>query len=233
MPAPFPAFAEEQETRAASRQARLSGRLLVGRWRLGRLLGEGGMSSVYAAVHRNGRELAIKVLNPDLAGNERARTRFLREGYIANHVGHQGVVSVLDEGVTDDGVTFLVMELLVGATLEQLRRRRGGVLPENEVLVVADHVLDVLTAAHGKGVVHRDIKPSNVFLTTDGVLKLLDFGVASLREVFDMERATRNGAVLGTPGFIAPEQARGRWHGSVGARCDDVPVAHRTARPPR
>jgi len=195
------------------------GRLLVGKWRVGSLLGRGGMSSVYAAVHRNGKQVAIKVLHPVLASNARARARFLREGYIANKIAHQGIAPVLDDGVTDDGLVFLVMELLSGATLDQHCRARGGRLTESEALVIADSVLEVLAAAHGKGVVHRDIKPSNIFLTADGALKLLDFGAARLRETSGSRADTRSGALLGTPGFMAPEQARGRWD-EVDARTD-------------
>src|SRR5437868_12122364 len=159
----------------------LTGRLLSGRWRVGKLLGRGGMSTVYAATHRNGKTCALKVLHPELAASATSRRRFLREGYIANKVAHDGVVSVLDDDVTQDGTVFLVMDLLEGTTLEDHCRASGGRLPPGDVLVIADAVLDVLIAAHAKGVVHRDLKPSNVFLLSRGTLKLLDFGIASLR----------------------------------------------------
>jgi predicted Ser/Thr protein kinase len=197
----------------------LTGRLLGGKWRVGRLLGRGGTSVVYAATHRNGRQVAIKVLDPELTNNPRARARFQREGYIASRVRHDGVVAILDDDATDDGTVFMVMELLQGATLEEHRRERGGRLPVEEVLLLTDHVLDVLGAAHAGGVIHRDVKPSNVFLTTSGRLKLLDFGIASLRELSGVPNGTRSGALLGTPGFVAPEQARGRWR-EVDARTD-------------
>jgi eukaryotic-like serine/threonine-protein kinase len=196
----------------------LTGRLLAGRWRLGEVLGQGGMSSVYAATHRNGKQFAIKVLRPDLYDRERTKWRFLREGYIANRVSHEGVVAVLDD-VTENGFVFLVMELLEGVTVEQYGCERGGILPIGEVLAIADGVLDILSAAHVKGVVHRDIKPSNLFLTAQATLKLLDFGIASLREASGIANATMNGALLGTPGFMAPEQARGRWK-EIDARTD-------------
>jgi eukaryotic-like serine/threonine-protein kinase len=202
-----------------ARNGPLTGSLLSGKWRVGRLLGRGGMSSVYAATHRNGKECAIKVLHPDFTGSERTRKRFLREGYIANRVGHDGVVSVLDDDATDNGIVYLVMDLLEGSTLESYRQERGGTLPVGEVLAVADAILDVLIAAHARGIVHRDIKPANVFLTTKGTLKLLDFGIASLREGSTVANATQSGVVLGTPGFIAPEQARGRWN-EIDARTD-------------
>jgi len=200
------------------RSGPLTGRLLGGRWRLGELLGRGGMSSVYAATHRNGKQVAIKVLRPDLSTRERTKWRFLREGHIANRIHHDGVVTVLDD-FTQNGVVFLVMDLLEGITVEQHCSERGGILGVGEVLAIADAVLDVLIAAHAVGVVHRDIKPSNLFLTTHPTLKLLDFGIASLRETPGVTTATMNGALLGTPGFMAPEQARGRWK-EVDARTD-------------
>jgi serine/threonine protein kinase len=197
----------------------LTGRLLSGRWRVGKLLGRGGMSAVYVATHRNGKAVAIKVLHPNLAGNPRSLRRFLREGYIANRVGHDGVVSVLDDDVTEDGTVFLVMDLLEGMTLEECARERGGTLTLGEVLAVFAVVLEILGAAHAKGIVHRDVKPSNVFLTAKGAVKLLDFGIARLRETSPSATSTGTGSVLGTPGFIAPEQAGGRWD-AVDARTD-------------
>jgi eukaryotic-like serine/threonine-protein kinase len=209
---------EDQGSNQRGRKGPLTGRLLGGRWRLGELLGQGGMSSVYAATHRNGKQFAIKVLRPDLSDRERTKWRFLREGYIANRVGHEGVVTVLDD-ITENGVVFLVMELLEGITVEQYCCERGGTVPTGEVLAIADGVLDILVAAHAKGVVHRDIKPSNLFLTSEQKLKLLDFGIASVREAPGVANATINGALLGTPGFMAPEQARGRWK-EIDARTD-------------
>jgi eukaryotic-like serine/threonine-protein kinase len=207
------------EDRQSPHDDPLIGRLLADRWRVEKLLGRGGMSSVYSATHRNGKKVAIKVLNSELTAVERARSRFLSEGYIANRVQHDGVVAVLDDHVTDDGIVFLVMDLLEGKTLEEHREHAGGKLPPSEVVAVADAVLDILVAAHAKGVVHRDIKPSNVFLTTKGKLVLLDFGIASLRELPFAQGSTHSGVVLGTPGFLAPEQARGRWR-EIDARTD-------------
>jgi eukaryotic-like serine/threonine-protein kinase len=187
----------------------LVGRLLSGKWRVDRLLGTGGVSAVYEATHRNGRRAAIKVLSPEVAGNRRMRGRFQREGYLANRVGHPGAVEVLDDDVSGD-VVYLVMELLDGMTLDALRRAGGGHLPPHEAAWVGLELLDVLQAAHTRGILHRDVKPGNVFLTRRGTLKLLDFGIASLREGNDTPGITETGVVLGTPGFMAPEQARGR-----------------------
>lgn len=187
----------------------LIGQLLRGKWRVERLLGRGGMSSVYAATHRNGRRVAIKVLSPELRASPRNRYRFLREGYIANRVRHDGAVSVLDDDLTDEGIVFLVMDLLDGETLSARCRRSGERLGVCESLLLIDGLLDILSAAHANGIIHRDIKPSNLFLTRRGELKLLDFGIASLRETVGGLADTHSGKALGTPGFMAPEQARG------------------------
>jgi serine/threonine protein kinase len=104
---------------------------------------------------------------------------------------------------------FLVTELLDGETLEDRRNRFGGRLPEDEVLSVADQLLDVLAAAHAKGVIHPDLKPENVFLTRSGNVKILDFGIARLRELSTATSATRSGVSMGTPSYMAPEQACG------------------------
>ncbi len=187
------------------------GKVLRGKWSIERLLGVGGMADVYAAVHRNGLRVAVKVLRPELAASATMRKRFLREGYAANRVGHPGAVLVLDDDTDEDGSPFLVMELLDGRTLRAALKERGGTMPVAEVVRVFGAVLDIAAAAHGQGVVHRDIKPENIFLTADGRVKLLDFGIASLGQQGDEERITRSGATMGTPVFMAPEQARGRW----------------------
>src|SRR6266511_648606 len=119
------AAAKDLDTHAEA----LVGTVLVGKWRVVRVLAEGGMSTVYEAVHRNGRRAAVKVLRPALAAQKGARARFLRESYLANRVHHPGVVAILDEDVTQDGTVFLVMELLVGETLEARWHRHGRCLP--------------------------------------------------------------------------------------------------------
>jgi serine/threonine-protein kinase len=197
----------------------LVGSLLCNKWRIERLLGQGGMSSVYAAVHRNGNRVAIKVLSPELTANPAVRQRFLREGYAANRVGHEGAVKVLDDEVAAGDLVFLVMELLEGETLAARAQRLGRKLPPAEVATAGSALLEVLACAHANGIVHRDVKPANVFLTRTGRLKLLDFGIASLAEVSGGAGGTRPGSRMGTPGFMAPEQARGRWQ-EVDARTD-------------
>jgi serine/threonine-protein kinase len=186
------------------------GTTLNGKYRLDRLLGVGGMASVYAATHRNNKRVAVKVLHAELSILDEVRTRFMREGYVANTVEHPGAVAVLDDDAAEDGAAaFLVMELLEGETLAEACDRLGGKLPARAVLAVAYQVLEVLAAADAKGIVHRDIKPSNLFLTRTGHVKVLDFGVARMREV-GSELATMSGLALGTPAFMAPEQALGK-----------------------
>jgi len=188
--------------------SRRLGSKLKSRYQLDRILGFGGMAAVYAATHRNGDAVAIKILHLSLSANQDIRARFLREGYVANAVGHPGVVRVIDDDVADDGCVFLVMDLLDGETL-QARLRRLQRLELAEVLRATKDVLDVLVAAHSKGIVHRDLKPDNLFKTRDGRLKVLDFGIARAL-VGPSVLVTDVGRVLGTPAFMAPEQARGQ-----------------------
>jgi serine/threonine-protein kinase len=196
------------------------GMVLQDKWTLESILGVGGMAAVYAATHRNGKRVAVKMLHAEFSHDDEVRTRFLREGYAANTIQHDGAVSVLDDDLAPDGSAFLVMELLDGETVERRWERRGGKLPVTEVLFITDQLLDVLGAAHEKSVIHRDIKPENLFITRAGALKVLDFGIA---KVFEQRQSrtssTRAGMIMGTPAFMAPEQARGRWE-DVDARTD-------------
>jgi serine/threonine-protein kinase len=167
------------------------------------------MGAVYEATHRNGRRAAIKVLHTRFARDPEVRKRFLREGYVANKIGHPGAVAILDDDTAEDGSPYLVMELLEGESLAGWLQRVGGRLPVNEVLAVAGQVLEVLVAAHGNGIVHRDLKPANVFVTRAGHAKLLDFGLARIRDGALSLIPTAQGVVMGTAGYMAPEQARG------------------------
>ena len=189
--------------------ARRIGTVLRGKYRIDRVLGVGGMAVVYAATHRNKRAFAVKMLRPELSINADIRTRFLREGYVANSVEHPGAVAVLDDDVAEDGAAFLVMELLDGAGVDKLWQKGGNRLSVRVVLALGYQLLDVLAAAHAKSVVHRDIKPANIFLTRDGALKVLDFGIARLRDATSAQ-ATQTGQLMGTPAFMAPEHAIGK-----------------------
>jgi serine/threonine protein kinase len=192
------------------------GQTFNGKWRIDRVIDMGGMAAIYEATHRNGKRVALKMLLPEYAKREDARRRFLQEGYAANQVNHRNAVSVLDDDTTSDGAVFLVMELLEGETLEAWIARSGGKLPPADVLAVAEQVLDVLAAAHPNGIVHRDIKPGNIFVTTDGQIKVLDFGLARMRASSaglgngPVGEGTRQGTVMGTPAYLSPEQAEGK-----------------------
>src|SRR5580700_370933 len=159
---------DDEVSRRAS--ARL-GTVLLGKYRLDRLLGVGGMAVVYKATHRNEAEFAVKMLHPELSIMDDVRTRFLREGKAANSVKHPGAVRVVDDDVAEDGAAFLVMELLDGVDVNELRERGGGrCMTPQAACVIGYQLLDVLAAAHAKGIVHRDIKPANLFVTRDATV---------------------------------------------------------------
>jgi serine/threonine protein kinase len=210
-------------TEDADRQAHERvGCVLDDKWTLESLLGVGGMAAVYSATHRNGARAAVKVLHAGLSRLKEVRERFLREGYAANRVEHAGAVKVLDDDVVvsgpESGTAYIVMELLEGESLQD-RLERGPPLGELEFLSIAASVLEVLEAAHARGVVHRDLKPENLFLVrfsedagAGGLpsgprVKVLDFGLARLVQG---QAITSYGLALGTPSFMSPEQAAGR-----------------------
>jgi len=196
--------------------ARLVGRTLGGRYAIRRILGEGGMGTVYEGeCVPIGRSVAVKVLHPRQALKTDAVHRFRREARAAAAIGHPNICEVYDFGTHTDGSPYLVMELLMGETLADRIACEGG-LPFDEVVEILIQVLSGLIAAHEKGIVHRDIKPENVFLSRrpgQGVLvKLLDFGVSKMvSPLFQPEdtELTRAGMVMGTPYYLSPEQARG------------------------
>jgi serine/threonine-protein kinase len=200
----LPVAADERVQRALSQV----GQIVRDRWHLDAVLGVGGTAAVFAATHRNGKRVALKMLHRELSSSSEMRQRFVDEGYVANCVGHPGAVSVIDDDETDDGHVFLIMDLLEGETLDQLVGEGGWLLP-SRVLTVADAVLDILAAAHDKQIVHRDVKPDNIFITRDGTVRLLDFGIARLTAP-GRSHTTQMGTPLGTPAFMPPEQARGR-----------------------
>lgn len=185
------------------------GTVIGAKWRVDALLGSGSMAAVYAVTHRNGARAALKILHPTLCTDPAVCERFLGEGYLTNSVKHRGIVRVLDDGATDDGCVFLVMDLLEGETLEGYRQRCGGRIPLIESLNIGEQLMDVLSAVHHAGIIHRDLKPQNVFICEDGALKLLDFGVARVLDRTSQSKLSMFGLVLGTPSFMSPEQALG------------------------
>lgn len=192
------------------------GAVLGGKWRLERLLGVGGMAAVYAARHTIGRLDAIKILHPEIARSAELRARFVQEAHAVNRLQHPGAVAIQDLDTTPDGEPFMVMELLDGEPLSAYARRRGTLDPA-EILRYADDLLDVLAAAHAQGIIHRDVKPDNLFILRDGRLKVLDFGIARMREGSPAELKTRTGATLGTVSYMPPEQITGK---KIDARAD-------------
>jgi serine/threonine protein kinase len=220
LPLDLPTMVEEDGADAVLADAKKRvGTTLRGKWTLERLIGVGGMGAVYEARHRNGMRGAVKVLDVALSRTRDCRKRFLREGRVANEVSHVGAVRVLDDDETEDGSAFLVMELLTGSTLDKLAMDNGGTLEPEATLVYAAQVLDTLVAAHERGIVHRDIKPENLLLTTEGVVKVLDFGIARWNALGESQRVTQAGEPIGTPAFMPPEQARGHWR-AVDAQSD-------------
>ena len=208
------------------------GTTLHDKWVLGQVIGAGGTAAVYEGTHRtNGKRVAVKVMHSFLASSEDVVARFQREGYIANKVGHPGAVTILDDDTTEDGAPFLVMDRLDGEPLARILDHATDGLAVGQVLSIANEVLDILAAAHAQGITHRDIKPDNVFLTTSGKIMLLDFGIARLREhmfgpttggadlTMRVAARTQDGSALGTPQYMPPEQARGRWN-EVDAQSD-------------
>jgi len=178
---------------------------VAGRYELVRPLGHGAMAVVDLARDVElERFVALKRLAENLARDEDLRRRFLREARLAARLAHPNVVRVFDVG-EDDGRPFMAMEYVEGKTLAELVVRRGS-LPPSEVATLGVQACAALSAAHAAGLVHRDVKPQNLLLGTDGVLRLGDFGIAVAREGTQLTLA---GTVLGTAGYLAPEQARG------------------------
>ncbi|MFC9295046.1 serine/threonine-protein kinase [Streptomyces sp. NPDC057011] len=193
----------------------MEGQLLGGRYRLGQQLGEGGMGQVWEAHDETlDRPVAVKVIS-QLAGGgtlgEEARARFLREARITARLQHPNIVTIHDLGESGEGegrVPFLVMELVRGEGLDEVLRR-GPVEPPL-VARWSARICEALAAAHTAGIMHRDIKPSNVLVTPSGTVKVLDFGVARAADPSATgDRLTRTGFIVGTPPYMAPEQARG------------------------
>ncbi|MDI3288829.1 serine/threonine protein kinase [Polyangium sp. 15x6] len=176
-------------------------------WRLESLIGVGGMAAVYVGVQQIGRRDAVKILHPEVARQKDLRARFEQEARVLSSFRHPGAVEVLFMGTTDDGLPFIVMELLEGESLAA-RFKRLGSIPVDDMLKYVDEVLSVLGAAHAQNIVHRDIKLDNVFILNNGHVKVLDFGIARLRNSQHAVQ-TKIGSMLGTLPYMPPEQIRG------------------------
>jgi len=184
------------------------GQVLRDKYTIESLLGSGGIGTVYAARHRQGRRVAIKMLHPEMSARPDVCERFRKEMYAANRVIHEGAVQIFDDDVAEDGSAYLVMELLEGESLAARANRQA--IDTNELLGWVDEILDALAAYHTEGIVHRDIKPDNIFLTSDGRVKILDFGIARVNDIVPGNFKTQMGTALGTAPYMAPEQALGK-----------------------
>ena len=192
--------------------------LLAGRYRIKRLCGEGGMGRVYEAEHVEiGRRVAVKVLHPAYSKTPEVVERFRREARAASRVGHPNIVDVTDSGTTDDGSFFFVMEFVEGVELGLVIFKEGP-MAVGRALNIGAQMCDALQAAHDAGIIHRDLKPENVLLVTKegqpDFVKVLDFGIAKSADfeetVKNNRRLTRPGVAMGTPEYMAPEQAAGK-----------------------
>lgn len=189
-----------------------AGDLVAGRFRVDALAGEGGMGTVYhARDEHNSQEVALKILFPERVSD---LSRFAREAMLLRELKHPSIVAYVAHGTIPGGPSYLVMEWARGRTLHELMS--SGPLSAPESLKIAHAVLRALASAHRRGVIHRDIKPRNIMVSDDGLVKVLDFGIARART--ESTALTRTGVFLGTPGYIAPEQARGER--DVDARAD-------------
>jgi tRNA A-37 threonylcarbamoyl transferase component Bud32 len=186
----------------------------LGPYRIERLLGEGAMGEVYLAIHEAlGRQVAIKTLKPVVAADRSMTERFFAEARAVNIIRHENIVECTDLVNDPTGKSYIVMELLEGRTLGDAIREAGKMAPRRAALIAAQ-IADALGAAHGKGIVHRDLKPENIFLIkragSSDYVKVLDFGMARLRpDLAGGVAATQSGALIGTPAYMSPEQARG------------------------
>jgi serine/threonine-protein kinase len=190
------------------------GELIQSKYRIVRLIGQGGMGAVYEGLNEGiARRVAIKVLHGELASQHGIVERFEREAKAAGKIGNDHILEVLDLGALDDGDRFMVMEYLDGETLEQRLNHRGPLLPQ-EVCPLMRQLLVGLSAAHDAGIIHRDLKPDNIFVLREKAgqpdfVKIIDFGISKFTALSSDMRMTATGAVMGTPYFMAPEQAKG------------------------
>jgi serine/threonine protein kinase len=177
----------------------------IGKYTITRLIGEGGMASVYEGEHEAlGTKAAIKILNPILSSNKQIRERFKNEARIMASLDHPNITRVLDFE-ENDSFLAIAMELLTGEDLSD-RIKKMGKLPEEEIKYIFDQILLAFQYAHELGIVHRDIKPSNIFVLSNGSVKILDFGIAKL--LSQGNEMTHTGTQIGTPIYMSPEQVK-------------------------
>jgi serine/threonine protein kinase len=190
------------------------GQVIDNKYRIVRLIGEGGMGAVYEGENvRIRRKVAIKLLHGGIAANAEMVQRFEREAQVAGTVGNDHILEILDLGALPNGDRYMVMEYLDGETLTDRIKVRGRLEPADAVAIVKQ-VLTGLEAAHGAGIVHRDLKPDNIFVLRAKAglrdfVKIIDFGISKFTEHGTSTRMTRTGALMGTPHYMAPEQATG------------------------
>ncbi|HEX7669713.1 MAG TPA: serine/threonine-protein kinase, partial [Polyangiaceae bacterium] len=189
--------------------------LVAGKYRLTRLLGKGGMGAVWEGLHESlGTRVAVKFIDTEYASSDDVRARFVNEAKAAARLRSKHVVQVYDQGVGNDGRPYIVMEFLPGEPLDRRLDRVHRLSPADTARIVL-HVCRALARAHEAGIVHRDLKPENVFIVRDDedetdIAKVVDFGIAKFVDASAAgSSSTRTGAVLGTPQFMSPEQARG------------------------
>ena len=194
------------------------GDILSQKYELVRLLGEGGMGAVFEARHvLIGKRLAVKFLHPQFAQNSELVARFSREAQAAAAIGHRSIIDITDIGMSEDASVYLVMEFLEGHDFGATIHRNHGMLPVDQVAYITAQTLSALAAAHDAGIVHRDLKPDNIFLVATGQalpdIKLLDFGISKMTHSGNpQDRLTKTGTMMGTPYYMAPEQAKGAKH---------------------
>ncbi len=202
-----------QTLRADQPATDLIGQIVADRYHVLRKLGEGGMGQVYLAEHvKMGRQSAIKVMNPAMAHDGDAVSRFNREAANASRITHPNVCAIYDFGETPDGLIYLAMEFIGGESLTELLEREGPLPPQRAARIFVQ-VAAALQAAHDLDIVHRDLKPDNIMLMRgrDGedVVKVVDFGIAKAMSGAESQKVTRTGLVVGTPEFMSPEQLAG------------------------
>src|SRR5919107_1291094 len=181
-------------------------KIVDGRYVLGEFLGSGGMGEVYLAHDEVlERDVALKVLRSHYAGDEVFAERFRREARSAASLSHPNIVQVYDRGEAEDGTSYIAMEYVPGGTLKEQIERRGP-FGARETAAVGAQITDAIGAAHERGMIHRDIKPQNVLVTASGDLKVTDFGIARAASAVT---SSASGAILGTVGYVSPEQALG------------------------